>query len=281
VRGTLVLLLAVGCGNGSGTVDERRATVTWTARVTAAEGRALTPGDACEIRAQHRSDGAGAVEVALRIACGQTVLYASPAFAAVTPGRRCSTYEEPADDVGTYRYRLECTDATDPRLALDTRRGTAVIDRVGDGAFHVALEVDRTSSINRGEPLHPGNAPRDPGFDAPIELHGSLVEVIGLGAELRGAACTVRIAPRTGRFNCHIRVACGGKPLYGTDDTGFTDCAIAHRRPMRAHDPRGVAEEGDPKLEMDLGRGEVIVSNDDPGATYRARIVVEKTAEQW
>jgi hypothetical protein len=49
---------------------------------------------------------------------------------------------------------------------------------------------------------------------------------------------------------------------------------------VRAHDGKGVAEEGDPKLDMDLAKYEVIVSNDDPGATYRARIVVEKVAEQ-
>ena len=278
-----VLVLLVACkssGDGDAPVLDRRTTATWNAKVTAVEGRNLKLGDPCTVTANNRSDGDTTVATTVQILCGSTVVYAGPRFGTNMPGRICSVYEEPGDDPATFRYVLDCTDATQPRLKLDTRHGIAVIDGTGSAAFHVALEVDTKSSAWRGESLYPGNAPRDPGFDSKVELPGKLVEVIGLGADMKDAACTLRITPRTGRYNCHIFVACNGKTLYGGEGSGFTDCAIEHRKPMRAHDAKGIAEEGDPKLEMDLAKGEVIVSNDDPGATYRARIVVEKTAEQ-
>ncbi len=276
----LALLLLVACKSDDATVLDRRTSTTWNAKVTEVEGRPLKLGDPCTISSGMRSDGVTAVTAIVSIGCGATVLYAGLPFGHGMPGRRCSVYEEPGDELGTFRYQLDCIDPTEPRLKLDTRAGTAVIDGTGDARFHVALEVDKKSASFRGESLYPGNAPRDPGFDVAVQLTGKLVEVIGLGADLKDAACTVGVEPRTGRFNCHITVACNGKTLYGGEGGGFTDCAIEHRRPIRAHDAKGIAEEGDPKLEMDLGKGEVIVSNDDPGATYRARIVVAKTAEQ-
>lgn len=93
-----------------------------------------------------------------------------------------------------------------------------------------------------------------------------------------GEVCTVRREPAFigSGYDCRVEVRCGDRMLYGaTPETGYLRCG--GRRVMR--DRQFTAADGDPKLELDLRSGTVIVEEQLGLGTQRVLIELAETVE--
>ncbi len=81
-----------------------------------------------------------------------------------------------------------------------------------------------------------------------------------------GDRCDLAIRRTTNpSFNCRILLRCGDELVYGLADSGYNACRGDDVRSFSdAEDRHGTRTDGDPRLELDLRRGRVIVSDDDP-----------------
>ncbi len=156
-------------------------------------------------------------------------------------------------------------------LQVDTLQGgqTAVLELGGARPFHIALTVQPRSAVRAGPPLFQGNAPVSAGF-AEMRLPGHIAQATGIGLTV-GSPCEVRVLPRwTAAQNCSVLVRCGDVVLYGGIDRGINHCEVEGGAATRAVDPRGTAEDADPKLDFDLDARRVVVGDD----TYRIEAVL-------
>ena len=73
------------------------------------------------------------------------------------------------------------------------------------------------------------------------------------------SAC-VRPTP-SDEHNCRVRVRCGTSIAYGEGSGGFNQCLLEGSTVLSAHDKGATDEDNDPRLDMDLARGTVEVSD--------------------
>ncbi len=88
------------------------------------------------------------------------------------------------------------------------------------------------------------------------------------------SSCDVRVLPVDAMaFNCVVRVTCDGAILYPNQrqDAGYVPCEIEDGRPVRAVDDGQSDRDGDPLVDMDLGRGTITVEDSGPDGTRRDR----------
>lgn len=92
----------------------------------------------------------------------------------------------------------------------------------------------------------------------------------GAGLFDEGASCTVRVESVDARpFDCRVEVSCEGQTLYGASaDTGYVRCGGRGR----ILDGGFTAQDGDPRLELDLARGRVVVEEQLGLGTQRVAI---------
>ncbi len=93
-----------------------------------------------------------------------------------------------------------------------------------------------------------------------------------------GEVCTVRREPAFvgSGFDCRVEVRCGDRALYGTTpESGYMRCG--GRRVMR--DRQFTSVDGDPKLELDLRSGTVIVEEQLGLGTQRVLIELAETVD--
>jgi hypothetical protein len=243
------------------------AEVTWRATVKIGGGAVATDAP-CTVRSHLRSNGSSRVIARVEVRCGDVVLYPGDrtfgGWSALR-ARRCGVWEgaAPGGQPGVYHYRLDCTDPG--ALALDTARNAlSATDAAG---HHVELTVDTYSEPRRGAPLYDGNSPATGASFAAFERTGKVRTTSRPDQVPLGAACTLRVEPAfTRSHNCRLELRCAGRTLYGAGNNGFTRCELDGGRPVRAHDGRGTAAEGDPILHMDLPAAKVDASDDVPGA---------------
>lgn len=90
---------------------------------------------------------------------------------------------------------------------------------------------------------------------ATVERTGTVVS--GGGLFDAGTPCTVRMEPAAAHpLDCRVEVSCDGRAIYGvTPETGYVRCS--GRRAVR--DGALSARDGDPRLELDLDSGRVLV----------------------
>src|SRR5262249_55933575 len=113
---------------------------------------------------------------------------------------------------------------------------------------------------------------------APVDRDGVVVAVSDVSPVAAGDGCHVHVESspvnyiETGgtrrRLNCRVTVDCDGRRVYGVEHMGYNSCAVAAGKPTTAVDPYGTAVEGDPKLDLDLVLGRVVVSDDAPPPSY-------------
>lgn len=122
-------------------------------------------------------------------------------------------------------------------------------------------------------------APFVPAF-APVVRTGRVTSATGATSVQEGAACTVRVwSASSGPLNCKIHVRCGDSTLYGPGS--YAVCGMDGAMPDVAidEDPSGAAtanDRGDPRLEMRLMAGRVVVSDGPPPEkALRVEIVLE------
>jgi hypothetical protein len=129
-----------------------RASAVWSATVQSAEGDSIAVNTACVINARVETRGAsGALPSHVEVQCGGRTLYSldeahanggsmftSGETRAVSRDRARRTFEIAFDERGTELRAY-------PRLALDSRAGTALIVREGQHPMRVQLRVARES----------------------------------------------------------------------------------------------------------------------------------------
>jgi hypothetical protein len=99
---------------------------------------------------------------------------------------------------------------------------------------------------------------------APFARPARLVAREGAVRSEVGASCEVRVLPNASeRFNCLVRVRCGEELFYPNESqtAGYVPCEMEEGRPVRVRDVGHTAVDGDPRLRLDLGSGEVTVED--------------------
>jgi hypothetical protein len=88
--------------------------------------------------------------------------------------------------------------------------------------------------------------------------HGSVVQV--------GETCAVALrGTNHPSYNCRIVVRCGRELLYGLADSGYNRCVVDESQAfVAAIDRHPTRADGDPRMRFDLGRGRVLLSDDNP-----------------
>lgn len=112
----------------------------------------------------------------------------------------------------------------------------------------------------------------------PRAWEGRLARFRGSEPVAEGERCDVRVLPvRTRMFNCLVRVTCGGVVLYpdGPQRAGYAPCDVADGVPTRAVDDGTTPQDGDPTLEADLLARRVRVTDEGPGRTFEAEVVLD------
>lgn len=246
---------------------DHHADATWRA-VVVNGGGALEPGTACTLRGQFRGNGKTRVAARAEVRCGGLVAYAADReFGGLveTSPRRCGIWEGVADggQPGVYHYRLECRDPG--RLDLDTAQQRLVVtDARGR---RIEMTVDAFSEPRSGAPLYDGNRPATGRSFTAFERRGKVKKTSRPDQVREGALCMLRVEPSYSRaYNCRVQVTCEERTLYGAKGNGFNPCEMSGAAPVRAHDRKGTAAEGDPIMKLDLPAGRVEVSDDIPGA---------------
>ena len=91
-----------------------------------------------------------------------------------------------------------------------------------------------------------------------------------------GASCEVRVLPaRSGRFDCLVRVTCGGAVIYPnpSQTAGYNTCELVDGAPVRVDDRGPTAVDGDPRIILDLRAGTVEVDDAGDGVdAFRATL---------
>jgi hypothetical protein len=104
-----------------------------------------------------------------------------------------------------------------------------------------------------------------PDFD-PVVRPATVTATTGEAPVAKGGACTVTVIPaRAGAgLNCQVRVQCGEKRIYGRKGVGYLVCGVEGRLPTYGKDEDPTGSGGDPRVELDLPSGRVVVSDEDP-----------------
>jgi hypothetical protein len=239
--------------------------VTWNATVRKSEGIAIAPDARCTVHGVFDGDGVDRIVARVVVVCGSMTLFEGSNM------QQCRLNEAPGTaGPGSYDYGLVChqDEVSDkgviagmPGLDLDTHppRREVIVDTAPPHRTHVELVVDETAT-RTGEPLAIGNLPRDPGF-VEARRHGTVTRTSGASPVETGSTCEVDVLPVWSAKNCVVHVVCAEKIIYGEGRLGHSTCAVSGRAPTRASDVNGVLEDHDPKLEMDLPKGSVVVSD--------------------
>lgn len=106
---------------------------------------------------------------------------------------------------------------------------------------------------------------------------GRLLSIDGFPDVHAGAECWVRVLPvGGGGYNCLVRVTCGDTLLYpdGSQQAGYAPCDVEDGRVVRGSDSSTSGRDGDPTLDLDLGRGQLDVHDATPqqGEPYFDRL---------
>ena len=122
-----------------------------------------------------------------------------------------------------------------------------------------------------------GGGLHERGFYEPIERTGRVIGSTGDSPVAAASECHVRVSPVSSpRFNCRVQVDCGGTMVYGSGHGGFARCTVGSAGPVAALDPWGSADEGDPKLKMDLDQDRIVVEDDLANSRYAVTIAVDR-----
>lgn len=102
---------------------------------------------------------------------------------------------------------------------------------------------------------------------------GTLVTRIGRAPETVGARCSVVIDYESWAHDCRATVTCGETNLYPGAGEGFFRCTARDGSVVRGEDTHPTSTSRDPRLDLDLDRGTILVSDTGPDWSVTVRIV--------
>lgn len=191
-------------------------------------------------------------------------------------GQEGSATSESAAGDGSYRHR-DWTGAdpdAGPRTASAGRRGSAgrapqtdLDDQGPPDPQVLAMRRSFPDDVDAGVPMP----------FPPAQLGARITVATGDRDIAAGMACDLRILPvRAGRFNCVVRVLCGGELLYPnpTQTAGYVPCTVGEDGSVtRAVDRGATHRDGDPRLDY---AGDYVIVDDDGGdvAPFRAVLAI-------
>jgi hypothetical protein len=240
----------------------------WSAKVKKASGINLSAGSACHIEGDFSAQGGAVTASNVEVWCGDKLVYEKGNYANRTP--MISVDEFATDETpSTEGYHLDLEDSShdsyDKRsqASIDTGARVAVIWRDAAPAFRLELEVNPASVTSEGsDSLFGNNIPR--ASFAHTTRSGQVVATNGTSGVSNGARCTVEVMPASPRsgWSCRALVRCGDKAIYGEQRTGYGDCSGSGDS-LQMHDRGYTMTDGDPKIDADLGKGIVNLSDND------------------
>lgn len=238
----------------------RRVTAEW--RATVVSGPGLAVGSSCTLGAALDRTGTGSLRTYLDLACGSTIVYRPMDMGVRRVERDCQVSEQSAAEGQPSRLALLCegfrpgsTDAQ--RIWVDSVRGVA---RVQDIEHHQMFEFriePFTTQTLAAPALTLACRP-------PVVRNGRVSEATASAPMAPGANCTVSTATCDGASpgvpHCRAEIRCGNIPLYGGGAMGRVACEESGA-PQRALDNDATPIDGDPRLELDIPAGRVVVSD--------------------
>jgi len=99
-------------------------------------------------------------------------------------------------------------------------------------------------------------------------IEGTVNAVVGRAPVASGAACTITIDPSDGAQSCRVNVTCGGVTLYGGGTQGYGHCSGDATGAIVMRDGNPTSVDGDPMLDLALGRREVVLTDQDAQGTW-------------
>ncbi len=238
----------------------------WTAKVKKATGINLAVGSMCRIEGDFSAHGGVVTASEVEVWCGDKLVYEKGNYANRTPMLSVDEYQA---DESTEGYHLDLEDTTrdsyDKRTqaSIDTGARVAVLWRDTNTSFRLELDVNPTSvTSENAESLFGANIPRA-SFPRTARA-GQVVATNGASGVANGARCTVEVMPASPRsgWSCRALVRCGDKAIYGEQRTGYGDCSGSGDS-LQMHDRGYTMTDGDPKIDADMGKGIVNLSDND------------------
>jgi hypothetical protein len=154
-------------------------------------------------------------------------------------------------------------------IAGSHARGTLEVDGVEHGGrwrFHRidlttgghTIDVIACAAGGTGEPVTVTHQ----------SVEGTVSAVVGHSSVTNGASCTITIDPSDGADSCRVNVTCGGSTLYGGGTQGYGHCSGDATGAIAMRDGNPTSVDGDPMLDLDVGRHEVVITDQDTQGTW-------------
>jgi hypothetical protein len=223
----------------------------WAGRVTSSTWDGAPVDAQCFLGAALHSDRQRLTGVELGLACeGKLIDQAgsdSGHFA-------CNAVERPGLGAGNYEYDVVCQTqegaSTTTAWLLDTRVRRFVLERHEPHA-RLELELRREDGVAKGH-LFARSFGRL-SFRGGQKYIARVTEQQGEPPFELPEACDLSVLPTPlPESPCRVVVECEGQLLYGGFDQGFVNCAIGDDGPTLLGDEGSTAEDGDPRLRINL-----------------------------
>lgn len=107
-------------------------------------------------------------------------------------------------------------------------------------------------------------------------VRASVTSIIGSPGVAQGDACTIAIGEGGGPFNCRVQITCGATTLYGAGSTGYTRCTRDAQGATVARDTDPTPSGGDPTLDLRLGAGEAVLTDQTPAGTWVVSMRIDR-----
>lgn len=228
---------------------------TWQGWVVQSAVAGLAPETPCQMRGSVVLNDAGDARLqAMRIACGETVVYDAAQDAGPNPipvGLR----EGPGTAPERHRYMLRLAEEAAAqaggraRLDVSTLQHRVRVTRLRPDEAITELHVDDVSALREGPALNLGRVARSPDFEDPVTRRARVTAVVGRAPVARGAQCHFA-ARAVWEYpeNCRLALRCGGTWLYGAGEAGYLTCEVRNGVAVGARDDSPSAEGGDPRV---------------------------------